>query len=119
MRSFAKADISAARGAQADIFMDLQQTQFSANSVTMFWSALPLLRLLCLTTFCSCSSPFAGRQIIRTAPEDRDMGALAAAAETIAEEWTRIDEEILAHRPYLGPQPSAWPFCLAFGPPRV
>ena len=38
------------------------------------------------------------------------------AAETIAEEWTRIDEEILAHRPYLGPQPSAWPFvCLAFG----
>ena len=38
------------------------------------------------------------------------MGALAAAAETIAEEWTRIDEEILAHRPYLGPQPSAWPF---------
>ena len=104
--------------------MDLQQTQFSANSVTMFWSALPLLRLLglilfCfLTTFCSCS-PFAGRQIIRTAPEDRDMGALAAAAETIAEEWTRIDEEILAHRPYLGPQPSAWPFCLAFGPPRV
>ena len=43
------------------------------------------------------------------------MGALAAAAETIAEEWTRIDEEILAHRPYLGPQPSAWPFCLAFG----
>ena len=42
------------------------------------------------------------------------MGALAAAAETIAEEWTRIDEEILAHRPYLGPQPSAWPFvCLA------
>eukprot|EP01045_Picozoa_sp_COSAG04_P060934 COSAG04_NODE_31020_length_259_cov_0.643750_1_plen_22_part_10 len=22
--------------------MDLQQTQFSANSVTMFWSALPL-----------------------------------------------------------------------------
>ena len=44
----AKADISAARGAQADIFMDLQQTQFSANSVTMFWSALPLFRLLCL-----------------------------------------------------------------------
>ena len=93
--------------------MDLQQTQFSANSVTMFWSALPPLPLSSASRSSASFSPFcAGRQIIRTAPEDRDMGALAAAAETIAEEWTRIDEEILAHRPYLGPRPplglSAW-----------
>ena len=62
--------------ARGDIFMDLF-SQLSPDMVTVFWN------------------------LIRTAPEDRDMEAVAEAAKRLGQEWAKI-EKVLENQDWLG-----------------
>ncbi len=65
-----------ARRADADRWMDWQQTTIGPDMFPVFWG------------------------LIRTAPERRDMAAIAAAAERMGRSWTLLDRH-LAHADFV------------------
>jgi glutathione S-transferase len=60
----------------ADQWMDWQQTTLQPDMRTLFW------------------------QLVRTAPEQRDTAAIAAAVHGVKDVWARLDAH-LAHRPFV------------------